>query len=157
MFANAVYEPALTLAQTLLQQIGNPRLSKVFYTDNGSTGMEVAVKMALRAASKRHNWDPEDDVEILGLICARTLSLRPCQSPIEELCLRTGKPKSHIASHSLKKLALSALISAISRTAPIPEFRLELEATSQTFASSALGMRFDLPISVLIALPIESM
>ena len=68
MFAGAVHEPALTLAQTLLAELGNPRLSNVFYTDNGSTGMEVAVKMALRAASVRNGWSAADDeVLILGL------------------------------------------------------------------------------------------
>jgi dethiobiotin synthetase/adenosylmethionine--8-amino-7-oxononanoate aminotransferase len=84
MFAGAVHEPALTLAQTLLQQMGNPRLSKVFYTDNGSTGMEVAVKMALRAACKRHNWVPEDNVEILGLIGSYhgdTMGTMDCSEP----------------------------------------------------------------------------
>ncbi|TDZ75102.1 Bifunctional dethiobiotin synthetase/7 8-diamino-pelargonic acid aminotransferase [Colletotrichum trifolii] len=54
MFASAVHEPALALAETLLAGLANPRLSRVFYSDNGSTGMEVAVKMALRAASVRH-------------------------------------------------------------------------------------------------------
>lgn len=67
MFASAAHEPAVSLSETLIQNIGNPRLSKVFYTDNGSTGMEVAVKMALKAASKRYGWMPEDDVLILGL------------------------------------------------------------------------------------------
>ena len=66
MFAGAVHEPALTLAQTLIKQMGNPKLSKVFYTDNGSTGMEVAVKMALRSSTIRHGWEPEDEVIILG-------------------------------------------------------------------------------------------
>lgn len=69
MFASAVHEPALRLAQTLIQRSGNPRLSKVFYTDNGSAGMEVAVKMGLRAASVRNGWSAmaEDEVVILGL------------------------------------------------------------------------------------------
>ena len=68
MFAGAVHEPALTLAQTLIKQMGNPRLSKVFYTDNGSTGMEVAVKMALRAAAVRNGWNSVDgQVLVLGL------------------------------------------------------------------------------------------
>ena len=67
MFAGAVHEPALRLAQTLLNRMDNPRLSKVFYTDNGSTGMEVAVKMALRAAAVRNGWSPDDEVLILGL------------------------------------------------------------------------------------------
>lgn len=84
MFAGAVHEPALTLAQTLVERMGNPRLSKVFYTDNGSTGMEVAVKMALRAASKRHGWSPEDNVEILGLIGSYhgdTMGTMDCSEP----------------------------------------------------------------------------
>lgn len=84
MFAGAVHEPALELAQTLIKDMGNPRLSKVFYTDNGSTGMEVAVKMALRAASKRNGWAPEDNVEILGLIGSYhgdTIGTMDCSEP----------------------------------------------------------------------------
>lgn len=84
MFAGAVHEPALTLAQTLVQRMGNPRLSKVFYTDNGSTGMEVAVKMSLRAASKRNGWSPDDNVEILGLIGSYhgdTMGTMDCSEP----------------------------------------------------------------------------
>ncbi|KXH35134.1 onanonoxo-7-onima-8-eninoihtemlysoneda [Colletotrichum simmondsii] len=67
MFASAVHEPALALAQTLLQGLRNPRLSRVFYSDNGSTGMEVAVKMGLRAARVRYGWEASDKLEILGL------------------------------------------------------------------------------------------
>ncbi|KAK3669415.1 hypothetical protein LTR78_010720 [Recurvomyces mirabilis] len=68
MFASAVHEPALRLAQTLLISMGNARLSKVFYTDNGSAGMEVAVKMGIRAAATRYGWDAQkDDIKILGL------------------------------------------------------------------------------------------
>lgn len=84
MFAGAVHEPALTLAQTLVQRMGNPRLSKVFYTDNGSTGMEVAVKMALRATSKRMRWAPDEHVEILGLIGSYhgdTIGTMDCSEP----------------------------------------------------------------------------
>lgn len=67
MFGGAAHEPAVGLAEMLLDTIGNPRLTRVFYTDNGSAGMEVAVKMALKAASKRYDWKPSDDVLILGL------------------------------------------------------------------------------------------
>ena len=66
MFAGAVHEPALRLAQTLIAEMDNKRLAKVFYSDNGSTGMEVAVKMALRASAARNGWDHDDDVMILG-------------------------------------------------------------------------------------------
>jgi bifunctional dethiobiotin synthetase / adenosylmethionine---8-amino-7-oxononanoate aminotransferase len=68
MFAGAVHEPALALAQNLLTNLQNPRLGKVFYSDNGSTGMEVAIKMALTAACERYKWDvPKGDVGVLGL------------------------------------------------------------------------------------------
>ncbi|KAI5361724.1 putative aminotransferase class-III, pyridoxal phosphate-dependent transferase, major [Septoria linicola] len=69
MFANAVHQPALDLATTVINKSGNSRLAKVFYSDNGSTGMEVAVKMALRATVERYK--PEDrrklDIRIVGL------------------------------------------------------------------------------------------
>lgn len=67
MFGGAAHEPAVSLAETLIDNIGNPRLTRVFYTDNGSTGMEVAVKMALKAATKRYCWEPSDNILILGL------------------------------------------------------------------------------------------
>lgn len=67
MFAEAIHEPALALAEKLLHGMGNPRLTRVFYTDNGSTGCEVAVKMALRAARLRYGWAASEKMEILGL------------------------------------------------------------------------------------------
>lgn len=57
MFAEAVHEPALGLAETLLRDSNNTRLTRVFFSDNGSTGCEVAVKMALRAARVRYGAD----------------------------------------------------------------------------------------------------
>ena len=69
MFAGAVHSPALMLASKLLANMGNPRLAKVFYSDNGSTGMEVATKMALTAACERYGWKdvPRGEVGVLGL------------------------------------------------------------------------------------------
>lgn len=84
MFASAVHEPALSLAKTLINSSGNPRLSKVFYTDNGSTGMEVAVKMALRTAAVRNGWTAEDRIDILGLTNSYhgdTIGTMDCSEP----------------------------------------------------------------------------
>ncbi|KAI0394402.1 bifunctional dethiobiotin synthetase/adenosylmethionine-8-amino-7-oxononanoate aminotransferase [Xylariaceae sp. FL0594] len=67
MFAGMVHEPALKLADTLLANVRNPRLSRVFFSDNGSTGMEVAVKMALRASRVRYGWSTTTKIDILGL------------------------------------------------------------------------------------------
>ncbi|KAH6649406.1 pyridoxal phosphate-dependent transferase [Chaetomium tenue] len=59
MFAEAVHEPALALAETLLKGMGNQRLKRAFFSDNGSTGVEVAVKMALRAVRVRGGLEQE--------------------------------------------------------------------------------------------------
>ncbi|KAI1271628.1 bifunctional dethiobiotin synthetase/adenosylmethionine-8-amino-7-oxononanoate aminotransferase [Xylaria sp. FL0933] len=67
MFAGMVHEPALKLATLVLDTLQNPRLSRVFFSDNGSTGMEVAVKMALRATRTRYGWTPDTKIDILGL------------------------------------------------------------------------------------------
>ncbi|KAL2021865.1 hypothetical protein VTK56DRAFT_6460 [Thermocarpiscus australiensis] len=83
-FAGAVHEPALALAETLLDGLQNPRLARVFFSDNGSTGMEVAVKMALRAAGDRYGWGISKDVEILGLkgsYHGDTIGVMDCSEP----------------------------------------------------------------------------
>lgn len=67
MFAEAVHEPAMALAEQLLQDLQNERLSRVFYSDNGSTAVEVALKMGLRAARVRYGWNADGNIEILGL------------------------------------------------------------------------------------------
>jgi dethiobiotin synthetase/adenosylmethionine--8-amino-7-oxononanoate aminotransferase len=68
MFAGAIHQPALRLAERMLKNLENPRLTKVFYTDNGSTATEVGIKMGLRAACKRYDWDSgKEHVGVLGL------------------------------------------------------------------------------------------
>lgn len=70
MFAGSVHQPALTLAKTLLDNLDNPRLTRVFYSDDGSTGVEVAIKMALRAATLRYdinNTTNSTRLEVIGL------------------------------------------------------------------------------------------
>jgi dethiobiotin synthetase/adenosylmethionine--8-amino-7-oxononanoate aminotransferase len=69
LFPSGTHEPALNLAEKLLATVGQGWASRVFYSDNGSTGIEVALKMALRAAGRRYGWDGEvgGDVGIIGL------------------------------------------------------------------------------------------
>ncbi|KAF2272973.1 PLP-dependent transferase [Westerdykella ornata] len=68
MFAGATHDPALTLAESLIEGVQNPRLTKVFYSDNGSTAVEVGIKMALRAACKRYGWDGStEEIGVIGL------------------------------------------------------------------------------------------
>ncbi len=51
IFAGFTHEPALKLAEKLLQRI--PFHSKVFYSDDGSTAVEAALKMALQYWSNK--------------------------------------------------------------------------------------------------------
>ena len=48
MFPENAHEPALDAAAALLRGAGRGWGARVFYSDNGSTAMEVAVKMAIR-------------------------------------------------------------------------------------------------------------
>ncbi|KAA8895757.1 onanonoxo-7-onima-8-eninoihtemlysoneda [Sphaerosporella brunnea] len=84
MFPGSIHAPALELAELLLDKIGNGRLSRVFYSDNGSTGAEVALKMALRASRLRYGWSPNEKVDIIGLKGAYhgdTIGVMDCADP----------------------------------------------------------------------------
>jgi len=52
IFAGCTHRPAVELAERLLQVLP-PGLSRVFYSDNGSTAIEAAIKMALQYWSNR--------------------------------------------------------------------------------------------------------
>ncbi|KAJ9118274.1 hypothetical protein QFC22_004185 [Naganishia vaughanmartiniae] len=69
LFPSGTHLPALQLAERLLDSIGRGWASRVFFSDNGSTGMEVALKMALRAAGQRYGWQGVNghEVGVLGL------------------------------------------------------------------------------------------
>lgn len=72
MFAEVAHQPALQLAEDLLAGLENPRLSRVFFSDDGSTGVEVAVKMALRAARvRRQAGEREAGAKALDVIGLR--------------------------------------------------------------------------------------
>ncbi|KAK8095398.1 Aminotransferase class-III [Apiospora kogelbergensis] len=87
MFAEAIHEPALALAETLLKGMsdgGNDRLSRVFYSDDGSTGVESALKMGLRAARTRYGWPADTKLGIIGLEGAYhgdTIGAMDCADP----------------------------------------------------------------------------
>ena len=52
VFANCTHEPAVTLAERLVAVLPKG-LTRVFYSDNGSTAVEVAMKLALQYWSQR--------------------------------------------------------------------------------------------------------
>ncbi len=47
IFAGFTHEPAISLAEKLLELLPGG-LSRVFYSDNGSTSTEVAIKMSIQ-------------------------------------------------------------------------------------------------------------
>jgi bifunctional dethiobiotin synthetase / adenosylmethionine---8-amino-7-oxononanoate aminotransferase len=71
LFPLATNAPALRLTERLLNTVGKGWADRVFISDNGSTGMEVALKMALRHYTSRYGV-PEAvssraDIGVLGL------------------------------------------------------------------------------------------
>ena len=63
MFPQAVHLPALKLVERLIQDgPGKGWASRAFISDNGSTGMEVAIKMALRAFTVRQGRNSQSDI-----------------------------------------------------------------------------------------------
>ncbi|XVF34248.1 hypothetical protein REPUB_Repub18cG0043300 [Reevesia pubescens] len=75
MFPENVYEPALECAELLLEGVGKGWASRVFFSDNGSTAIEIALKMAFRKFSSDHgiflelfkNNSVERDIELMVL------------------------------------------------------------------------------------------
>lgn len=53
IFAGFTHEPAITLAERLLGKL-SPQFTKVFYSDNGSTSVEIALKMAFQYFYNQH-------------------------------------------------------------------------------------------------------
>ncbi|KAL1690629.1 pyridoxal phosphate-dependent transferase [Schizophyllum commune] len=68
MFPQAVHAPALELAERLVAGPGAGWADYAFFSDNGSTGMEVALKMALRAYAKRHGLRGTPEAKNLGIL-----------------------------------------------------------------------------------------
>ncbi|SGZ32300.1 BQ5605_C040g11850 [Microbotryum silenes-dioicae] len=68
LFPSATNEPSLRLAENLVRGVGQGWAERVFYSDDGSTGMEVGLKMALRSYAVRRGLNAEDAgrLKVLG-------------------------------------------------------------------------------------------
>ncbi|HSC36387.1 MAG TPA: aminotransferase class III-fold pyridoxal phosphate-dependent enzyme, partial [Chitinophagaceae bacterium] len=66
IFAGFTHTPAVELAERLLPHLPGP-FSKIFYSDNGSTSTEVALKMALQYWwNKREATSPGQRLKIIA-------------------------------------------------------------------------------------------
>lgn len=67
LFPENVHAPALELAELLLSGVGAGWASRVFYSDNGSTAVEVALKMAFRRRVVDLNLGADVTLNVVGL------------------------------------------------------------------------------------------
>eukprot|EP00741_Cyanophora_paradoxa_P023690 tig00021612_g22884.t1 len=69
LFPNNTHDPAFRLADKLLKGVGSPWASRVFYSDNGSTAIEIALKMAFRkyAVDKDIKHEEMNSLVVVGL------------------------------------------------------------------------------------------
>ncbi|KAA8499953.1 Bifunctional dethiobiotin synthetase/7,8-diamino-pelargonic acid aminotransferase, mitochondrial [Porphyridium purpureum] len=67
LFPQVAHAPALELADLLLNGSGKHWASRVFFSDDGSTGIEVSLKMAFRLRSKRLGLEESPEYKIIGL------------------------------------------------------------------------------------------
>jgi len=65
MFPGHIHTPAIQLTRLLLEHVATPAQSRVFFSDNGSTALEVALKMAFRA---RFKSPPQDSSAKTALV-----------------------------------------------------------------------------------------
>ncbi|KAG0202258.1 hypothetical protein BGX28_005172 [Mortierella sp. GBA30] len=69
MFPECAHEPAVKLSETLLETVGQDWATRVFFSDNGSTAIEVALKMALKSSQDRYLnlGQSTGRVEVIGI------------------------------------------------------------------------------------------
>ncbi len=67
LFPGQAHEPAVRLAEELLRTVGAKWAKRVFFSDNGSTAVEVALKMAFRLAQRREVLESAVEPLVLGL------------------------------------------------------------------------------------------
>ena len=71
IFPDVVHAPAVQLSQKLIDGPGSGWASRVFFTDDGSTAMEVAIKMGMKLYQTRHDISDETRENVEWLVCAQ--------------------------------------------------------------------------------------
>lgn len=119
LFAGCTHEPAVRLAERLLALLPGP-LSKVFYSDNGSTAVEVALKLAIQFWYNRN--EPRDTIialhdsyhgDTFGAMAAgaRGIFSKPFEEKLFPVA-RVSRRASPLELEHFEKLCKSRLVAA---------------------------------------------
>ncbi|TIC00510.1 hypothetical protein E3Q17_02141 [Wallemia mellicola] len=81
LFPGHTHKPVLELCERLLEGPGKGWANKAFVTDNGSTAMEVALKIALRAASKKYGRTQRGVIGLSGSYHGDTIGSMDASEP----------------------------------------------------------------------------
>ncbi|GJQ12326.1 hypothetical protein GpartN1_g4117.t1 [Galdieria partita] len=65
IFPQVIHQPAYQLSKELLETVGYPWANRAYYSDDGSTAIEIAIKMGLRLYSTRHG-STHQQLEVLS-------------------------------------------------------------------------------------------
>ncbi len=72
VFFPSLHPPVVQLSRLLIDKIGRDHFHKVFYSDDGSTGVECALKMAFQLYSQRHKRDSTELFVLTQQGCSHT-------------------------------------------------------------------------------------
>ena len=141
------HEPAITLAETLVQ-IAPAGLTRVFYSDSGSTAVEVALKMAFQW------WAQRGESQRTGFICLENAyhgdtigavsvgGIDLFHSMYRPLLFDSWRARAGDAEHLAELLREQAdRVAARDRRAARPRRRRDADATGRLPAAGARALR----------------
>jgi len=66
IFPQVIHQPAYELSKELIETVGYPWAKRAYYSDDGSTAIEIAIKMALRLYATRHGNSSKQPPQVLS-------------------------------------------------------------------------------------------
>ncbi len=149
IFAGFTHEPAVSLAERLLPILPG-EMKKIFYSDNGSTAVEVAMKMALQYWGNKG----ENKKKLIALegayhgdtfgamsVSERSIFTEPFNEKLFDVAFI---PYPHAGSEAESMAALEALLQAEDTAAFIVEPLVQGTAGMRMYDAEILGKYFDL-------------